>query len=313
MWRILTRLCITKINIYSVGLPKELCKWSPRLNEDNPLGGVVFNKSKSLVSCTRTCQDPVGHTSNSTVTTCADGITEHTEDEGLSVNICCSSASALCQTGNNDGKSSNFPSYLYHRKIQSVEPVSLERSDFEGQQENSGKQDEEEDGMLEYDSPSDDNIPPVEWEAYFYLGRYSRLGRSIHFNSRIVFSYFFLISVVMKPWDCRDLLCFMHLLKLLFVSLILTCLYPYVWPWSKFNERKSLPRLAYVIRAKLWKLLKWTISSFWWKEINSRLTVTIDVNGSMLAKKIITHQKGPSKFRKWAKTKLYDRDRDWPV
>ena len=49
-------------------------------------------------------------------------------------------------------------------------------------------------------------------------------------NSRIVFSYFFLISVVMKPWDCRDLLCFMHLLKLLFVSLILTCLYPYVWP-----------------------------------------------------------------------------------
>ena len=218
MWRILTRLCITKINIYSVGLPKELCKWSPRLNEDNPLGGVVFNKSKSLVSCTRTCQDPVGHTSNSTVTTCADGITEHTEDEGLSVNICCSSASALCQTGNNDGKSSNFPSYLYHRKIQSVEPVSLERSDFEGQQENSGKQDEEEDGMLEYDSPSDDDIPPVEWEAYFYLGRDSRLGRSIHFNSRIVFSYFFLISVVMKPWDCRDLLCFMHLLKLLFVS-----------------------------------------------------------------------------------------------
>ena len=126
------------------------------------MGGVLFNKSKSLVSCTRTCQDPVGHISNSTVTTCADGITEHTEDEGLSVNICCSSASVLCQTGNNDGKSSNFPSYLYHRKIQSVEPVSLERSDFEGQQENSGKQDEEQDGMLEYDSPSDDDIPPVE-------------------------------------------------------------------------------------------------------------------------------------------------------
>ena len=39
------------------------------------------------------------------------------------------------------------PSYLYQREIQPVEPVSLERSDFEEQQE-----DEEEDGILEYDS-----------------------------------------------------------------------------------------------------------------------------------------------------------------
>ena len=38
-------------------------------------------------------------------TTYADGTTEHTEDEGQGVNICCSSASALCQTGNNDGMS----------------------------------------------------------------------------------------------------------------------------------------------------------------------------------------------------------------
>ena len=82
------------------------------------MGGVIFYKSKFLVSCARTCQDPVDHTGNSTVTTCADGTTEHTEDEGLGVNICCSSASALCQTGNNDGKSWNFPSYLYQREIQ---------------------------------------------------------------------------------------------------------------------------------------------------------------------------------------------------
>ena len=114
--------------------------------------------------------------------------TEYTEDEGLSLNICRSGASALCQTGNNDGKSWNSPSYLYQREIKPGEPVSLERSDFEEQQENSGKQDEEEDGILEYDSQSDDDIPPVEWEAYFYLGRDSRLGRSIHFDSRIVFS-----------------------------------------------------------------------------------------------------------------------------
>ena len=149
---------------------------------------MLFYKSKFLVSCARTCQDPVGHTSNSTVTTCANGTTEHTEDEGLGVNICCSSASALCQTGNNDGKSWNFPSYLYQREIQPVEPVGLERSDFEEQQENSGKQDEKEDGTLEYDSPNDDDdILSLEREADFYLGRGFRFGRSIRFNSRIVF------------------------------------------------------------------------------------------------------------------------------
>ena len=121
------------------------------------MGGVLFNKSKFLIS---------------TVTTSSNGITEHTEDKGLGVNICCSSTSALCQTGNNDGKSWNFPSYLYLREIRPVEPVSLERSDFEEQQENSGKQDEEEDGILENDSPSDDDdIPSFEQEADFYLER----------------------------------------------------------------------------------------------------------------------------------------------
>ena len=115
--------------------------------------------------------------------------TEYIEDEGLSLNICRSGASALCQTGNNDGKSWNSPSYLYQREIKPGEPVSLERSDFEEQQENSGKQDEEEDGILEYDSPSDDgDIPSVEQEADFHLGSGSRLVRSFRFNGRVVFS-----------------------------------------------------------------------------------------------------------------------------
>ena len=48
------------------------------------------------------------------------------------------------------------PLYLYHRLIQPGESVSLEHSDFEEQQENSGKQDEEEDGKFENDSPCDD-------------------------------------------------------------------------------------------------------------------------------------------------------------
>ena len=95
--------------------------------------------------------------------------------------------SALFQTGNSDGKSWNFPSYLYQREIQPDEQLSLERSDFEEQQENSGKQDVEEDGMFEYDSPSDeDDISSLKREAAFYLGRGSRFGRSIHFNSRLI-------------------------------------------------------------------------------------------------------------------------------
>ena len=37
--------------------------------------------------------------------------------------------------------------YLKQREIQLVEPVIFERSDFEEQQENSGKQDKKEDGV----------------------------------------------------------------------------------------------------------------------------------------------------------------------
>ena len=43
---------------------------------------------------------------------------------------------ALCQIGNNDGKSLNSPPYFYQREIQPGELGSLERSDFEEQQEN---------------------------------------------------------------------------------------------------------------------------------------------------------------------------------
>ena len=57
------------------------------------------------------------------------------------------------------------PSYPKQKEIQLVEPVILERSDFEKQQEKK-KQDEEEDGILEYDSTSDgDDIPSLEQVA----------------------------------------------------------------------------------------------------------------------------------------------------
>ena len=49
-------------------------------------------------------------------------------------------------------RAGTLPSYLYQREIQPGEPVSLERSDLEEQQEKSGQQDEGEDGMFKYDS-----------------------------------------------------------------------------------------------------------------------------------------------------------------
>ena len=51
---------------------------------------------------------------------------------------------------------------------------------------------------------------------------FSRFGGSIRFNSKIVFSWLFVISLVM---EAVTFFCFMNLLTLLFVSLILTCLY----------------------------------------------------------------------------------------
>ena len=78
-------------------LRKKLWKCNKRrLKERNQLGGVLFFKSKFLVPSIRTCYDPVCHSCNSTVNTCTDGTTEHTQDDGLGINICCSGKSKHC-------------------------------------------------------------------------------------------------------------------------------------------------------------------------------------------------------------------------
>ena len=149
---------------------------------------MLFYKSKFLVSCARTCQDPVGHTSNSTVTTCANGTTEHTEDEGLGVNICCSSASALSDRKQR-WQELELPVVPLSERNSAGRTGQPRMLGLEEQQENGGKHDKGRDGILEYDSPSyHDDIPSLEREADFYLGRGSCFGRSICFNSRIVFS-----------------------------------------------------------------------------------------------------------------------------
>ena len=85
---------------------------------------------------------------------------------------------------------SDRPIYLYQREIQPSGPVSLERSDYEEQQKDSGQHDEEEaqssDKELNNMSFPDDETACND-NADFLLGRVSRFGRSIHLNRRNVF------------------------------------------------------------------------------------------------------------------------------
>ena len=163
---------------HGVRLPKKLWKCSQRgLKEDNPLGGVPFYESKLLVSYTRTCHDPIGHIRHTS-----------TRQPLPPVPVAPQNIQKMRDWAQTTVARATPPSYLYQRLIQPGEPVSLERSDSEEQQENSGKQDEEQDGIFEYDFPSNDgDIPSLEREADFHLRRGSRCRRSIRFNSRIMF------------------------------------------------------------------------------------------------------------------------------
>ena len=168
---------MTLLTCWVVGLRDKLWKRSQgRLTEDNPFG------RPTIVSacCTRTYYDPVSNISNSTVTTCTDSSTEHSEGEGLGANIWCCSASAFCLTGELELL---------------IAPLSERNSaGWAGQPRTLWPR--EEDGMSVYDSPSSDEesaddetacdvgeIPSLEREANFLLRRVSQPGRSIRFNS----------------------------------------------------------------------------------------------------------------------------------
>ena len=94
-------------------------------------------------------------------------------------------------------RAGTLPSNLYQREVQPGELVSLEHFVSAEQQET---ETEEEDGILQYDSSSDDedlkerdndeaedDIGSLDREANFLLGTVSRFGRTIRFNNRILF------------------------------------------------------------------------------------------------------------------------------
>ena len=49
----------------------------------------------------------------------------------------------------------------------------------------------------------------------------------------------------MKLWDCRNLLCFMHLTTLLFVSLIVVCINTFVRDRSSTEGSRSVTSVGY--------------------------------------------------------------------
>ena len=123
------------------------------------MGGVPFYESKFLVSYTRTCHDPIGHIRHTS-----------TSQPLPPVPVAPQNIQKMRDCAQTTVARATPPSYLYQRLIQPGEPVSLERSDSEEQQENSGKEDEQQDGIYEYDSPSDDgDILSLEREADFHL------------------------------------------------------------------------------------------------------------------------------------------------
>lgn len=98
-------------------------------------------------------------------------------------------------------RAGTLPSYLYQREVRPGESVSLER--FGEQRRNEAEEADEEDGILEYDSSSSEDledestskeeanddvggIPSLDREATFLLGTVSSFGRTVRFNSRII-------------------------------------------------------------------------------------------------------------------------------
>ena len=174
--------------------------------------------------------------------------------------------------------------------------VSLECSYLKEQQE----KDEEEDGMLEYDSPSNDEesaydetacdvgeISSLEGEANFLFGRVSRFGRSIRFKSRILFSYIFFLFFVFGICDRRHLL-----LLYAFVDIAIRF----------FNTDRSLPMLFSVIEVKQKEVVTVTsVLNSCKTSKTSKMTVSKDFNGSILIEKIITDRNDPFNDCKYMK------------
>ena len=112
--------------LHGVKLRKKPWKCSQRrLKGDNPVGGLLFYKSKVLVSCTRKCHDPVGHTGIQMLSPIpiAPQNIQKMRDWAQTFGV------AVRQMV----KAETLPSYPDQREIQLGEPLSFELADFKEQ------------------------------------------------------------------------------------------------------------------------------------------------------------------------------------
>ena len=133
----------------------------------------------------------------------------------------------------------------------------------------------------------------LERETHYLRGRFFPLWRKYSLQQQNC------VQLTFRSFPCYGsngiavtfFFCFMHLLTILFVSLILTCLYLYVYQRSKL-ERKEIVSVTGVSYS--WKTLKTSkMIGIVWRELNLRLAVSKDINRSVLVEKIITHRKRP--------------------
>ena len=222
--------------LYGVNLRKKLWKCSQRsLKEDNPLGGVLFLQIQSLCilypNLPWSCR-PYRYSND---ITCTNSTIEYAEHEGLGANILvlrCVRWQKLelsCRTSIRE---------KFSQVNCSASNCLTSRS---SKKKKKKKTEKEENEILEYDSlPVTKNQMSHFWttrphvimvtlslerETRYLRGRFSPLWRKYSFQQQIVFRWLFVISLVMEAKGFPSpLFCFMHLLTLLFVSLILICL-----------------------------------------------------------------------------------------
>ena len=108
----MTLLCVIKIHFAQCWIMQETLEISRRRSQENdPLSGDLFYKSKVLVSCARTFHVFVDHACFTTLASYTNDTTVRANYERLGTNVWCCSASALCQTRDNNRKSRN-PTFL---------------------------------------------------------------------------------------------------------------------------------------------------------------------------------------------------------
>ena len=149
-------------------------------------------------------------------------------------------------------KAGTLLSYLNQREIWLGEPVSFKLSHFEEQQKKKKLRPQQWQGLDE--SFPDDETACDDSHSIFGM-RDSFYPQKIFPTSEEVFASIEELCYGSNRSNGIVVTFFVtYLLTLLFVSLKLTCLYWYVYPWSKLKGRKLLPWQVYIIHAKLWKL-----------------------------------------------------------